>query len=83
MVTEDKDTTIKPASKDDVKRLNNLMVGVIVVLSIAAGGLLVNALAAYQSSYTDLRDQVKAQNDKIDALTKALREGQEAAQVDN
>lgn len=67
----------------DIKRLNSWMIGVIIVLAIAAGGALMTVMAQYQASYLDLRDEVKAQNDKIEALTKAIQDGQKAVQKTN
>lgn len=59
-----------------VSQLNTLIIGVIIVLSLALGGFLTNSLAQYQSSYTDLRDEVKTQNDKIDNLINTLQTSQ-------
>lgn len=70
------DTTTKATLQrlvDDLKRLNWITVGVLMVVSIAAGGLLVNYEASKQASYEDLKDQVLIQNQKIDALTKAIQ----------
>lgn len=59
--------------KEEVDFLKWLMVGVILVLGIALGGLLTNYLAEKKASFTDLRDEVKSQNDKIEALTEQVK----------
>lgn len=61
------------ARKEDVDFLKWLMVGVVLVLGLAFGGMLTNYLAEKKTSYTDLRDEVKAQNQKIDNLTQELQ----------
>lgn len=65
--------------KSDIKRLNWVMVGVVVVtiglvltLVFALGGMLTSNMAEKQASYEDLKDQVTTQNAKIDALTQAV-----------
>lgn len=70
--TENPERSNQSATKDEVRQLNNLMIGVVVVLAIAAGGLLTNYLAAKQASYENLQDEVQSQNDKIEDLTKEV-----------
>lgn len=61
------------AVTSDVKGLRGLMVGVIIVLAIAFGGMLTNYEAQRQASYEDLRDQVLKQNDLIKTLTDQIK----------
>lgn len=67
----------EPASQNEVSVLRWLMVGIIFVLLTTILGFVTNAVAEYRSSYTDLRDEVKAQNDKIDRLTAELNRANE------
>lgn len=58
----------------DVKRLNSWMIGVILVLGVAAGGMLTNWMAEKQASYENLQDEVQTQNSKVERLTDQTQE---------
>lgn len=66
--------------KESIDRLYLLMAGVIIVLLvgfatgfIAIGSWMTTSNAERQATYQSLRDQVKASNDKVDALTEQLQ----------
>lgn len=70
---------------DDIKRLNSLMVGVVIVtigivltLIFTLGAIVTSSLADKQATSQQIRDEVHAQNSKIDALTKSLQDNQKA-----
>lgn len=82
---------------NDVSRLNKMMVAVVVVvvglvltLVFALGAMVTSSLAEKQATYQNLRDQVKDQNgkiqaltDKINDLTHAVEDGQKTLQKTN
>lgn len=60
-----------------------IIVGVVVVVTVSfvailitAGAMVNDSLAEKKAISQDMRDEIKAQNDKIDALTKALQNSQ-------
>ena len=62
-----------------VKLMWEVIIGIVVVLTIATiasliavGGMIVNYEAERQATFQDLKDQVTAQNAKIDALTNVI-----------
>ena len=70
----------------DLRRLNNLMVGVVIVvvalvvtLIFALGAVVTSSLADKQATSQHIRDEIHDQNAKIDALTKAIQNQQAAA----
>jgi len=77
--TEKPTTASQTAPKAEVDFLKWLMVGVVLVLGIAVGGFLTTSMAAKQAAYEDLRDKVVTQSDKIDSLTRALQDEQQAS----
>jgi cell division protein FtsL len=80
----------EPATKAEVSQLNRLMYALVVVLFVgfagmfvATGSMMLDSLTNDRQSMTDLRDTVRDQNDKIDALTseiKSLKSGQTSNQ---
>jgi len=58
--------------KSDIDLLKWVVGVVVIVLLTVIGGMITTAVAQYQSSYNDLRDEVKIQNDKIDRLADLL-----------
>lgn len=71
------------APKADVDFLKWLMVGVVLVMGIAIGGLLTNELAQKQSSYESLKNRVSDQNTKIEILTKEIENLNETVRSSN
>ena len=57
-----------------------VVVGFITML-VTAGALLNDSLADKKATSQDIRDQVKSQNDKIDALTEELMKSNEQKEV--
>lgn len=65
----------KFATRDEVKRLNDFMALVVVVLFVgfagvfvAATSMLVDSFNNKQATYEQLREQVQSNNDKLDLL---------------
>lgn len=75
-----KNTNFSKLSKR-VEELNVLMIAVVIVLLIgfatmfiAVFGIFRDSQAEKQATFQNLKNQVQSQNDKIDALTKAINE---------
>ena len=67
--------------QDQFKQMNQLMFGVVIVLFITLAAtfgtiatLVISHFDDSQSTYQDLRDQVKEQNEKDDELTQELKD---------
>lgn len=66
--------TPAPASQSDVEILKLVMVGVIVVLLVGFVTFILQQYLASQAAFEDLKDQVTAQNAKMDLIILQLQD---------